>query len=490
MGFSKRRLLEIAQTNNLREAMDYMSTGYYVLLDNGGKTCISEKINNELAHGNPRRLDFTDFSRLFSNVCTKETKVDPKKPDKVKVIIHNVAKCWLNSPTRLEYYGTVMVTDGGDVPENYVNLFQGFPYFPVPNDNDFPHGGSYICYYVKYVLCSGDSDLFDYFMWILGNAIYNPDKRLDKYMVLSGDQGCGKSTIFKIINRLLEKHFVNIDRVDQVIGTFNTWMGHAFVVGVDEAHQKMANNRFSNAIKEYCTSDRMNLRGMYKEHEEAINRMFFILVHDQPDKFLGSVNDKENRRLMLIRANSGMKGNEEFFIRLNEEIESDHIGWFSHLLRVRMGSQPNIPDYLRSSSSYSNYLKLTIAEKFLCDIWNRISGTSSYPEDDLIRSWLKLLPCDDWPGMRFSSRGICSVYRRWCMRSDYEYKEKFLTLLLGRLFSEYKGRSNSRYYQFDNETHFADEMPNRLKVDIQQMMRFAEYSKKEIPTFEEYRDGI
>jgi hypothetical protein len=89
---------------------------------------------------------------------------------------------------------------------------------------------------VRDVICSGNPDHYAFMVNLLALTVRYPGQPSEVAVVLKGDQGAGKGTFVRVYGRgLFGRHFVHLDRTEQLAGKFNASLSGKVVVFADEA---------------------------------------------------------------------------------------------------------------------------------------------------------------------------------------------------------------------------------------------------------------
>lgn len=89
---------------------------------------------------------------------------------------------------------------------------------------------------IRDVICSGNETHYAFIVNLLALTVQCPGRPSEVAVVLKGDQGTGKGTFVRIFGRgIFGRHFIHLDRTEQLTGKFNAALSGKVVVFADEA---------------------------------------------------------------------------------------------------------------------------------------------------------------------------------------------------------------------------------------------------------------
>src|SRR5580765_1842807 len=125
-----------------------------------------------------------------------------------------VADQWLQSKSRREYPGGVVLWPEGEPPAGTYNRWQGFGVAPKAGD------ASPMLDHVQMV-CGGDDVLAGYVLNWLSRAVQHPGLRAETAIVLRGGQGTGKGTLVRPMLQIFGHHALQLTQHRHLVGNFN-----------------------------------------------------------------------------------------------------------------------------------------------------------------------------------------------------------------------------------------------------------------------------
>ena len=225
-------------------------------------------------------------------------------------------KLFMSSPKRRHYANAVMTPTSGALPDieepgegsfskSVVQLWRGLSVdleeFGVGVDENgvslHPHVVEFADH-IKEVLCSGNQQYYDYFLWLIAQAVWEPDVLPRVAIWLHGPSGVGKSMVGFTLVKLFGVHGTQGDTGDVFEDTFN---GNLFGVKfymIDD----MAVSKNQKDVKKMQTAITMsqceyNFKGVNKFTGK--NYMFLFICSNPPNEPpLESSGGGERRYLM------------------------------------------------------------------------------------------------------------------------------------------------------------------------------------------------
>lgn len=165
----------------------------------------------------PALLRPGDFQLLTANL--------PHVPMGKKTL--SMDKYWLASPQRREYKG-MCFRPGIETP-GYYNVWQGFTCEPAPGD------WTTMRELIEKVICAGNLTLTDYVLRYVAHLFQRPAEIPRVALTMRGRQGTGKNTFVEAIGSVLGKHFIPVNRLEQITGRFNGHFAGALLIHANEA---------------------------------------------------------------------------------------------------------------------------------------------------------------------------------------------------------------------------------------------------------------
>ena len=171
-----------------------------------------------------------ELSKVYDN--TKILTLGKEYVHKPSILEYkNIFMAWVTNPRARTYIGGVVFLPGKKANDGYFNTWMGFGVEPNKDSRLFKS----INFHIKNVICSGDSDLYNYFMSWIAYTIQNPDKQAGVAVVLRGEKGTGKSIVGHFLRKIWGNHGLHITNPKHLVGNFNGHLADTCFLFADEA---------------------------------------------------------------------------------------------------------------------------------------------------------------------------------------------------------------------------------------------------------------
>ena len=169
------------------------------------------------------------------------------------------------------------------------------------------------------VICNNNVTLFDYVVRYLAHMLQRPEEKPGIMIVFLSGQGCGKSTVFRLLGRIWSRTTLQVSDIGEVIGQFNAALERNYVVCMDEAlfaGDKKSLDRLKSLITE--PTCRIEQKHQPSRTIDSYHRLFAASNHNH----FAHV-DKDDRRFLFIRLSSVHKQDQIYFDAVNDVLENN-----------------------------------------------------------------------------------------------------------------------------------------------------------------------
>jgi hypothetical protein len=186
---------------------------------------------------------------------------------------------------------------------------------------------SKIKHFLKYVICRGNKDYFNYLMYYLAHAYQRPWEKPGVMIILLGEQGVGKGTLARILKEIWRATYLQVHQIKSITGEFNASLERAFIVWLDEAFFEK-NRSATDSMKSLVTESVIHINEKHQPSRqiESYHRFFGASNAD-----FYKTTDRDDRRDFVLRVSEDYKGNHDYWAALYNEIEN---GGIEALVRV------------------------------------------------------------------------------------------------------------------------------------------------------------
>tara|TARA_R110000824_G_scaffold387325_1_gene582568 strand:+ start:1483 stop:4167 length:2685 start_codon:yes stop_codon:yes gene_type:complete len=153
--------------------------------------------------------------------------------------------------------------------------------------------------------CSNKPEVYEYVMNYLAHIIQKPYQKSGVVLTLKSDEGAGKGLILNHLSAIIgESHYVQINNIDQLIGSFNGIGEAKILVNLDEAFWG-GDKKKEGIVKNIITENKINVN---KKNKEAYT------IDDYANYIISSNNEwmigvsEGSRRYYALELENGLAG--------------------------------------------------------------------------------------------------------------------------------------------------------------------------------------
>jgi hypothetical protein len=173
--------------------------------------------------------------------------------------------------------------------------------------------------YIEADLCAHDPAAYEYVLNWLAHLLQRPHEKPGVALVITGEQGTGKSTLNKLIARMLPAGTSTMtSNREQLFGRFTIHLLHLLHFGAEELVHG-GNHREDSAIKDLITSTSFSYEEKNQTPFVAENYTRFVLTSNSWRPV--STHDGK-RRYLILQASDEHKGNRDYWRDLYDAMRS------------------------------------------------------------------------------------------------------------------------------------------------------------------------
>lgn len=303
--------------------LEELNAKHAVIGNLGGKCRVVEEVWDSFGSHRRRafvKQSFEDFRNRYRNrkVVVGETK-DGRPMEKA------LGTWWTDHPQRREY-DRLEFSPGRELPENVLNLWQGYAVESVAGD-----AHEQFLSHVREVICAGNEDHYRYLLGWMARAIQYPDSPGEVAVVLRGGRGTGKSLFAKIFGRLFGTHYFPVSDPKHLVGSFNKHLRDAVLLFADEAFYA-GDRKHESILKTLITEEHLVIEGKGVDAELSPNYIHLVMASNE--KWVVPAGEDERR----------------FFVLDVSDTYKQDTGYFAQLVKAmeRPEAQANLLHYLQT----------------------------------------------------------------------------------------------------------------------------------------------
>lgn len=235
-----------------------------------------------------------------------------------------LAQVWLDSPMRRTYDGLEFAPQ--NPTKGKFNLFRGFPVRPLKGDC------SLYLDHIKNIICGSNDEYYQYFIAWMADIIQSAEKKPGTAIVIRGNQGTGKSIVFKHFGVLLGGYYKVADNARYISGNFNSHLHDCLLLHLEEAFFA-GDKRLEASLKEMITGDTTLMEYKGREPLKAKNYSRLAITTNSNWAVPAGL---EERRFFILEALNDKQQNKEYFGKIAKQMQN---GGYEALMDYLMNYQ-------------------------------------------------------------------------------------------------------------------------------------------------------
>lgn len=235
-------------------------------------------------------------------------------------------KLWLEWEKR-RTYRQVVFAPGRKTPKDVYNLFAGWQGTPlktswedIMENSDEPVEGdwSMLRGHIYENICEKNDTYFEWLMTWFAMIFQKPDAKPGSTVVITGDKGTGKSTVFDYINQLLGRCGITVSQRKQIVGQFNGHLATTLLMVCEEAFWA-ADPQAEGVLKDMITNKSVLIERKGYDPIQSLNYTRLALISN--NEWVVPASLKDERRFFVLRCGSQRRGDIAFFEKMREQME-------------------------------------------------------------------------------------------------------------------------------------------------------------------------
>jgi hypothetical protein len=188
---------------------------------------------------------------------------------------------------------------------DYYNEYSPIKYQGIDHKKNL----SLIYHHIKYYLCGDNEEVYNYFISVISDMIYNPGRKLPVSIIMNGGGGVGKSFLFdKLFSKLFGDMFGSIS--NKFPSRFNSVLENKLCFLIEEfSHQDNINE--SNILKNYISNPTILIERKGLEPHTSVNCIRFFICSNG-DWSVRIENNNSSRRYLVCDVSETKPDNKHF----------------------------------------------------------------------------------------------------------------------------------------------------------------------------------
>lgn len=235
-------------------------------------------------------------------------------------------KLWLEWEKR-RTYRSVVFAPGKKMHKDVYNLFRGWAFEPTPttwenvlDNHDKPVAGdwSMLRGHIYQNICESNDEYFEWFMTWFAQIFQKPGMKPGSTVVVTGDKGTGKSTLFDYVNQLLGRCGITVSQRKQIVGQFNGHLATTLLMVCEEAFWA-ADPQAEGVLKDMITNKSVLIEKKGYDPIQSQNYTRLALISN--NEWVVPATLKDERRFFVLRCGSQRRGDIQFFENMRNQME-------------------------------------------------------------------------------------------------------------------------------------------------------------------------
>jgi phage/plasmid-associated DNA primase len=176
------------------------------------------------------------------------------------------------------------------------------------------------------IICSSNVDHFEYLLKLLAYTIQFPGERSQVAMVMRGEIGAGKGTLIRMLEEIFGHHFIQLDKVDQLVGRFNAAISGKVIVFADEAFWA-GDKREVGALKRLITEPTLAIEFKNIDIVSQRNCVHLFMATNEDWSVPAGLRE---RRFFAVEVSSARMQDHTYFNDIYDEMRHGGVNAFLH----------------------------------------------------------------------------------------------------------------------------------------------------------------
>ena len=333
----------------------------------------------------------------------------------------NWIKLWTQENDKIKSYDRMdTYPDVETCPANVLNLWVPYEMEKVKYVSPRPDAIDFIAKHILDVICDGGVPQAKYMLDWISHIVKYPDTKTKKCpIILSKQEGTGKSSLIRLLERMLGKDKVWEPQKPErdVWGSFNGNLIGKTIVVLNEISGYQAKEGSMGEIKALITETKVSIRAMRQEAQEMSDYTNYIATTN--DETGGFKIGEDTRRFWMLRASDIRLGDTEYFDRFYGYLADDNCvksvyEWFKGR------------DVVKGMFNDPKATPITQYQMRIAD--NNRSTVETFMEHLVRENWE--LPTEGNRDLDMSATEVLTLYKRYCEEQGC-YLEKGATTAAG-----------------------------------------------------------
>lgn len=224
---------------------------------------------------------------------------------------------WESHTARRFFRGWTFDPSGRTLPGVY-NRWRGYP--PLIHEEDVDASGDgckLILAHMRDVICSGNTEHFDYLIRWLAHLIQKPGEKPGVAVILQGLEGTGKDTLGYYVEKMLGPFYVNTSQEKHITGSFNSHLAACLFFHVEELGWIGKTKDKDGVLKSLITNPNHIEEGKGVDVDTGQKSFLRLFITSNEKKVVPA--SAEARRYFALKVSSARRKDSAYFEAIEKE---------------------------------------------------------------------------------------------------------------------------------------------------------------------------
>jgi uncharacterized protein (DUF1499 family) len=317
--------------NNIDEAIEYIEKNLY-------KCCV--RINDYMI----TKQVIDEFNNIhsiepFNRIWRTESLIKYYDNDKIfKIPLKDILQDYPYLINTFEKINNEFITKDTIINENHFYITEDYKAKYINDiNNDDVEKIQPLLDMIKKVYCNNNEELYNLLMSLFSFWVCNPNEKSGKCLILTGKQGCGKSTIIDFFSEFIfgKKICMFLKGFKELLADKNGHLSGKKFVNLNEVRSKKG-DYYTNYddLKTLISDSVIQIRGLFKETKNEKSSMELVITTNNPN--CCPIEENDRKYIVLNVSDVYMQKDKEFWIPFRKQIFNQEVGniFYSYLYNM------------------------------------------------------------------------------------------------------------------------------------------------------------
>ena len=308
------------------------------------------KLGGEYAWYDGDKIEYNSTNKIAEHFKNKKVTIELERetPDGEIVVTKKTKtfyQVWSEDPKMKEYNEVVFDCNLSKVKPYQFNLFDGFAIqtHKIVDKIKAKAGLQLINDHIS-ILCSHNKDHIRLMKWFYAQMLQQPHIIPNLCLVVISKEGVGKDMFYELNESVLgEKYCFNVDKLDSIVGKFNSTIGGK-LLGVNNEQDPVDSQKRRDSIKYIVTAKKVMIEKKCKDPVKSTNYCRMVFYANRLTAF--PVEDGGRRPYIMYSSSEklpkyiGAKESKQYFDNLGKAIADPDVqkAYYDELMKIDVDS--------------------------------------------------------------------------------------------------------------------------------------------------------